>query len=55
MQLKGVPADAIAPWLAQLRNNARAVPVQVKLTRSSAAPAGAVLWDGTVVLALPSH
>ena len=64
VQLKGVPAEAIAPWLAQLRNNARAVPVQVKLTRSSAPPAGAkgaaatagaVLWDGSVVLALPSH
>ena len=70
--LKAVPADAIAPWLAQVRTNARALPVEVKLNRSSTPPATASaagkgaapatppvaaqpLWDGTVVLALPTR
>jgi general secretion pathway protein M len=64
--LKAVPADAIAPWLAQVRTNARALPVEVKLNRSSAPPTTAVgkdaapttaqpQWDGTVVLALPTR
>ena len=66
--LKAVPADAIAPWLAQVRTNARALPVEVKLNRSSAPPATASAagkgaapttapprWDGTVVLALPAR
>ena len=63
---------AIAPWLAQVRTNARALPVEVKLNRSSTPPATASaagkgaapaappvaaqpLWDGTVVLALPTR
>ena len=70
--LKAGPADAIAPWLAQVRTNARALPVEVKLNRSSTPPATASaagkgaapaappvaaqpLWDGTVVLALPTR
>ena len=70
--LKAVPAEAIAPWLAQVRTNARALPVEVKLNRSSTPPATASaagkgaapaappvaaqpLWDGTVVLALPTR
>ena len=70
--LKAVPADAIAPWLAQVRTNARALPVEVKLNRSSTPPATASaagkgaapatppvaaqpLWDGAVVLALPTR
>lgn len=67
--LKGAPADALGQWLAQARSNARAAPVEARLTRSTAAAAPgtapgapAVLgspapamprWDGTVVLALP--
>ena len=35
--LQGTPAEAIAPWLAQVRTNARALPTQAQLTRSSAA------------------
>ena len=67
--LKGAPADALAQWLAQARSNARAAPVEARLTRS-AAPAGSApnapapvklgnaatampRWDGTLVLALP--
>ncbi|NMM78204.1 general secretion pathway protein GspM [Acidovorax sp. SRB_14] len=66
--LKGTPADALAPWLAQVRSNAHAVPQEVHLVRSGAAAAEgrrttalsdlpaaapAPLWDGTLVLALP--
>ena len=67
--LKGAPADAVAQWLALARTNARAVPVESRLTRSTAAtPANAgpatlgntgaapvPRWDGTVVLALPAR
>ena len=39
--LQGVPAAAIAPWLAQVRGNARSVPVEAHLTRSAAVTAAA--------------
>ena len=62
--LKGAPAEAIAPWLAQVRTNARALPVEARLVRSTApvtakpgeagTPAPA-RWDGTVVLTLPAR
>ena len=35
--LKAVPAPALASWLAQVRTQARAVPVQAQLLRSAAA------------------
>lgn len=35
--IRAVPAEALAKWLAQARGNARAVPREVHLTRSSAA------------------
>ena len=62
--LKAVPAEAIAPWLAQVRTNARALPVEARLVRSTAPvatqPGGAntpppARWDGTVVLTLPAR
>ena len=62
--LKAVPAEAIAPWLAQVRTNARALPVEARLVRSTAPvatkPGEAALppsarWDGTVVLTLPAR
>lgn len=66
LTLQGTPADALATWLAQARSNARAIPQEAHLTRSTrseargtaAAPAratdsAAVRWDGTIVLALP--
>lgn len=66
--LKGASADALAQWLAQARSNARATPLEARLTRSATAapPAGNApvtlgstpvampRWDGTVVLALPA-
>ena len=65
--LKGAPAAALAPWLAQVRSNAKSVPQEVHLVRGNAAPVAAatvtgapataapatVHWDGTLVLALP--
>ena len=67
--LKGAPADALAQWLAQARSNARAAPIEARLTRSAPAPAPRTAnapatlgspaapamprWDGTLVLALP--
>lgn len=61
--LKGAGADALAQWLTQARINARAVPSEVRLVRSSSAgsatgsPANttAVAWDGTLVLTLPAR
>lgn len=64
--LKGAPADALGQWLAQARSNARAVPVEARLTHSTTVPASAnppatlgnpvalPRWDGTLVLALPA-
>ena len=62
--LKAVPAEAIAPWLAQVRTNARALPVEARLVRSTAPAATKpgeagtpppARWDGTVVLTLPAR
>lgn len=39
--LKGTPAGALAPWLAQVRSNAKSVPQEVHLVRSNAAPLAA--------------
>jgi len=67
--LKAVPAEALARWLAQVRTQARAVPVQAQLQRSGGpekatpgaespsvkAPAlTAPTWSGSVVLSLPA-
>lgn len=60
LTLKGVPAQTLAPWLAQTRSNARTVPQEAHLVRSQnsngAAPpsdGAPARWDGTLVLALP--
>ena len=37
--LAGAPAGALAPWLAQVRSNAKAVPQEVHLVRAPVAPA----------------
>lgn len=52
--LRGIPADALAQWLAEVRVNARALPVDARLTRRAGEP-GIADWDGTVVLSLPSR
>jgi general secretion pathway protein M len=62
--LRGAPAEALAQWFTQARSNARAVPREVHLTRSTqngkappaaaAEPSGA-RWDGTLVMSLPAR
>lgn len=47
--LRGTPPDALAQWLAQVRINARVVPVQADL-QNGGTPAG---WSGQLVLAGP--
>jgi general secretion pathway protein M len=47
--LKGASAEALAQWLAQARSNARATPVEARLTLNAARTG----WDGRVILALP--
>lgn len=64
--LKGVPAQRLGDWLAQVRNSARVVPLEAKLVRTEAANAPKTAsaagnasekspahWDGTLVLSMP--
>lgn len=51
VQLKAVPAAALANWLTQARSQAQALPVEAHLTRSNTA----MTWDGSLVLSLPSR
>lgn len=46
--LKDAPAASLAAWLADARVNARATPVQARLTRGEGAT-----WSGAVTLTLP--
>jgi general secretion pathway protein M len=50
LTLTGASPQALGPWLTQARTNARALPVEARLTRNAAG-----LWDGTLVLALPAR
>ena len=51
--LKGASPEALAQWLAQARANARAVPQEAKLAKSTSATTTTMAWDGMVVLSLP--
>ncbi|MBK6614201.1 type II secretion system protein GspM [Ottowia sp.] len=52
--LKATPAQDLADWLADARANARAAPVEARLTRAGdRAPGAPVLWSGTLSLGLP--
>ncbi len=57
--LQGASADGLAQWLLQARINARALPTEVKLLKSTAPAAndavGLIRWNGTVVLNLPER
>jgi general secretion pathway protein M len=71
VMVRGVSADVLAPWLAQVRGNARALPREAHLTRSqqpapiatgaiagnanAADEAAKVRWDGTLVMSLPAR
>jgi len=48
--LRGTPPEALAQWLAQVRINARLLPLQTQLSREPGEPG----WSGTVVLSGPS-
>lgn len=50
--LQGVPADALAQWLAQARLNARSVPLEARLTRDAASTA---IWSGVLFMSLPAR
>ena len=50
--LQDTPADGLAQWLIDARLSAKSVPVDVRLTRSL--QAGAVRWNGVVVMSLPA-
>ena len=45
--LKGLTADAMVQWLAQVRQNLRVLPAEARLRRNAAG-----LWDGSLVLQL---
>lgn len=51
VQLKAVPAAALANWLTHARSQAQALPVEAHLTRSNTA----MTWDGSLVLSLPNR
>lgn len=51
VQLKAMPAAALANWLAQARSQAQALPVEAHLTRGNAA----MTWDGSLVMSLPNR
>lgn len=53
--LKGASAQALADWLSDVRVNARATPVEARLTRTGdTAPGAPVQWSGTLSLSVPS-
>lgn len=49
VSFSAVPPDALARWLQDVRLNARALPVEARLTRDAAGQ-----WGGTLVMALPA-
>lgn len=55
LTLKNANPQELALWLTQARVNARALPSEVKLTRSANSNTGAnsIGWDGSLVLSLP--
>ncbi len=53
--LKDVPANALAECLSDARANARAIAVEMRLTRvPGAAPGTPARWNGTISLSLPN-
>ena len=51
--LRSTPAHELAQWLSQARMNARAIPSEARLTRSTSNPSGQAVWSGTIVMRLP--
>lgn len=50
LTLRNTPPEALAQWLAQVRVNARVLPLEARLTRT---PGAAAQWNGTLVLGGP--
>jgi general secretion pathway protein M len=57
VNLRHVSPDALAQWLANVRSNAHATPLQMRITRNTTnSTAGtATGWSGSVQLALPAN
>lgn len=56
VQVKALPASALAQWLRLVRTQAQCLPVEAHLNQaSSASPGAPVSWNGTLVLSLPSR
>lgn len=55
--LQGVSADALAQWLAQVRLNARSVPLEARLARAVSAKDNiqGTVWNGVLVMSLPAR
>ena len=51
--LRSTPAHELAQWLSQARMNARAIPSEARLTRSTSNPSGQAVWSGAIVMRLP--
>ena len=51
--MKAVPPEALVSWLAQVRVDAHALPIESRLTRSTTDTKSG--WDGVVVLVLPAR
>lgn len=56
LTLRNVPAEALATWLVQARQNLKVGALEVRLTATSPAQAAAPgqHWNGSLVLALPT-
>ena len=53
LTLKGAPPEALAQWLSQVRINARLMPLETQLTRTSDPATNLSVWSGNLVLAGP--
>ncbi len=53
--LQAANADALAQWLAQVRLNARSVPLEARLTRGTGTTPAGPTWTGTLVMSLPQR
>lgn len=54
VQLKALPASALANWLSQIRTQGQTLPMEAHLTQHQAA-SPPVSWSGSLVLRLPSR
>ena len=59
VQLKTMPAQTLANWLAQARSQAQTLPIEAHLTRSNGsaneADKNSTTWNGSLILRLPDN